>query len=214
MTKTSIIAAIALVGIIGFIVIGTMFGPHASKEEISMKIALSEQGNTPPATDGMSSEPAKVTPPTSRSWESYAKPSDAVLRAQLTPIQYTVTQEDGTEKPFANEYDANRAEGIYVDILSGEPLYSSRDKFDSGTGWPSFVKPITPGSVTLHEDRGLIFARTEIRSKYADSHLGHVFDDGPAERGGLRYCMNSAALRFVPKDQMEKQGYGDYLQYL
>lgn len=142
------------------------------------------------------------------SWKSFVKPSEEELRAKLTPLQYVVTQEEGTETPFKNEYDKNYAEGIYVDIVSGEPLYFSKDKYDSGTGWPSFVKPISSEAVSLKEDKGLFFTRTEVRSPYADSHLGHVFDDGPAERGGKRYCMNSAAMRFIAKEDMEKEGYG------
>src|SRR3989338_1314582 len=130
----------------------------------------------------------------------------------LTPIQYEVTQEEGTEKPFTNEYDSNEKEGIYVDILSGEPLYSSKDKYDSGTGWPSFVKPISPEAVTLHKDGALFWERTEVRSKYADSHLGHVFDDGPKDRGGLRYCMNSAALRFIAKEDLSASGYQEFVR--
>jgi peptide methionine sulfoxide reductase msrA/msrB len=142
------------------------------------------------------------------SWTGYVKPEDATLRTQLTPLQYTVTQEDGTEPPFNNPYDKVYDEGIYVDVVSGEPLFSSRDKYDSGTGWPSFVQPITDDAVTLHEDKRLFMTRTEVRSRYADSHLGHVFTDGPADRGGLRYCMNSAALRFIPLEAMEREGYG------
>ncbi len=145
-------------------------------------------------------------------WMSYEKPSDAELRAMLTPLEYRVTQKEGTEPSFENEYDKNQAEGIYVDRISGEPLYSSKDKYDSGTGWPSFVKPISLDVVTLREDRGFLGVRTEVRSRYADSHLGHVFDDGPSDRGGKRYCMNSAALRFIPKENMEKEGYGEYLK--
>lgn len=133
------------------------------------------------------------------------------LRTHLTPLQYKVTQENGTEKPFENEYDKNTADGIYVDIVSGEVLYSSKDKYDSGTGWPSFVKPIHPDAVVLKEDISILGKRVEVRSKYANSHLGHVFDDGPTKRGGKRYCMNSAALRFIPKDAVEKEGYGKYL---
>ncbi len=136
------------------------------------------------------------------------------LKAKLTPLQYEVTQEGGTEPPFKNEYDTNKAPGIYVDIISGEPLYSSKDKYDSGTGWPSFVKPITPDSVVLKPDNTLFTKRTEVRSRLADSHLGHVFDDGPADRGGKRYCMNSAALRFVPKEKMSEEGYGEYVKFV
>ena len=147
-------------------------------------------------------------------WMRYVRPSDAVLRERLTPLQYKVTQEEGTERPFDNEYNTNKAEGIYVDIVSGEPLFSSKDKYDSGTGWPSFVKPITEDAVVLHEDRSLFSTRVEVRSRYADSHVGHVFDDGPKDRGGKRYCMNSAAMRFVPKDKMVAEGYGEYVQTL
>jgi len=147
-------------------------------------------------------------------WSTYQKPSDEKLREILTPIQYKVTQEDGTEPPFNNEYDKETRAGIYVDTLSGEPLYSSKDKYDSGTGWPSFVRPIRSDAITLHEDRHFFTVRTEVRSRYADSHLGHVFDDGPTDRGGLRYCMNSAALRFIPKEVMESQGYKDYMNQI
>lgn len=147
-------------------------------------------------------------------WESFIKPSEAELRAKLSPLQYDVTQGEGTERAFSNEYDTNKALGIYVDIVSGEPLYSSKDKFDSGTGWPSFVKPISADAVTLRVDKGLFTTRTEVRSRYADSHLGHVFDDGPSDRGGKRYCMNSAALRFVPVEKMVEDGYGEYIKYV
>jgi methionine-R-sulfoxide reductase len=146
-----------------------------------------------------------------RAWEHFTKPSLATLHARLTPIQYSVTQQDGTETPFDNPYYNNEAAGLYVDVVSGEPLYSSKDKYDSGTGWPSFVKPIVPTAIVIKADNSLIESRTEVRSRYADSHLGHVFDDGPADRGGKRYCMNSAAMRFIPLADMVHDGYGDYV---
>jgi methionine-R-sulfoxide reductase len=121
-----------------------------------------------------------------------------------------VTQEDGTEPPFKNEYWDNKRDGIYVDIVDGTPLYASLDKYDSGTGWPSFTRPIDPNNITFKEDRKLFSTRIEVRSKYADSHLGHVFDDGPTDRGGKRYCMNSASLRFIPLEDLEKEGYGEW----
>lgn len=130
--------------------------------------------------------------------------------ARLTPMQRKVTQNDGTEPAFRNEYHDLKEAGIYVDVVSGQPLFSSLDKYDSGTGWPSFTKPIEPGVVTTKSDRMLWMVRTEVRSSGADSHLGHVFDDGPREAGGQRYCMNSAALRFVPVAELEAQGYGAY----
>lgn len=141
----------------------------------------------------------------------YTKTEDATLRKRLTPMQYEVTQKEGTEPPFQNEYNNNKREGIYVDIVSGEPLFSSLDKYDSGTGWPSFTRPLETGNIVEKEDNSPFMNRIEVRSKYADSHLGHVFTDGPKPTG-LRYCMNSTALRFIPREALEKEGYGQYLK--
>lgn len=143
--------------------------------------------------------------------KKFEKPDDETLKERLTPLQYKVTQTCGTEPAFQNEYWNNKEEGIYVDVVSGEPLFSSTHKFDSGTGWPSFTRPIDQKRVTEHIDDSLGARRTEVRSADADSHLGHVFNDAPKELGGVRYCMNSAALRFVPKARMEEEGYGEYL---
>ncbi len=157
------------------------------------------------------SSAAMNTPYTPTSWTTYVRPDDATLRAQLSELSYKVTRQDGTERAGTSPLDKNYEPGIYVDIISGEPLFSSRDKYDSGTGWPSFVRPISDEAVTLHEDRRLFSVRTEVRSRYADSHLGHVFDDGPADRGGKRYCMNGAALRFIPQAEMAAAGYAAWL---
>jgi len=140
----------------------------------------------------------------------FKKPSDADLKKTLSPLQYQVTQHEGTERPFQNEYWDNHEAGIYVDVVSGEPLFSSLDKFESGTGWPSFTKPLEPANVKTKTDRSLFMERVEVRSSHADSHLGHLFDDGP-QPTGQRYCMNSASMRFIPVAKLAEEGYGQYL---
>ncbi|MDX1926762.1 MAG: peptide-methionine (R)-S-oxide reductase MsrB [Pirellulaceae bacterium] len=144
-------------------------------------------------------------------WMTFKKPSDRELRKKLTPIQFDVTQKNGTEIAFRNPFWNNHDEGLYVDVVSGEPLFASVDKFDSGTGWPSFVRPVDPRLIVSKEDRSEMPVRTEVRSRIADSHLGHVFNDGPVERGGLRYCINSASLRFIPKPKLQAEGYAEFL---
>ncbi|PLX67445.1 MAG: methionine sulfoxide reductase [Denitrovibrio sp.] len=145
-----------------------------------------------------------------KDWRNFKKPSEDQLKEILTDLQYKVTQRDGTEKPFNNEYWDNKRAGIYVDIVSGEPLFSSTDKYKSGTGWPSFVKPLVAENISQHVDKSWFAVRNEIRSTHADSHLGHVFDDGPKDRGGLRYCMNSASMKFIPAEELEAKGYSEF----
>jgi methionine-R-sulfoxide reductase len=165
------------------------------------------RGQAPSASPAPSTS---MTTPSSTD-QSSPKPSSDDLKKKLTPEQYRVTQQCGTEPPFRNEYWDNHKAGIYVDLVSGEPLFTSLDKFDSGSGWPSFTKPIDKNNVSEKSDRAFGMERTEVRSSKGDSHLGHVFDDGPTDKGGLRYCINSASLRFIPVEKLKEEGYGQYL---
>jgi methionine-R-sulfoxide reductase len=171
-------------------------------------IAVARYGMTAPAE---TVRPALPEAAHSQQAAGYSKPTDEELRARLTPLQYEVTQQEATERAFHNEYWDNKAPGIYVDIVSGEPLFSSTDKFRSGTGWPSFTRPIEPDALVEHTDTRFFMKRTELKSRRAGSHLGHVFSDGP-QPTGLRYCINSASLRFIPKEQLAAEGYREYLK--
>ena len=186
---------------------GKVFAVVAVVTLVSLLVLQLDSAAEPPLADATKTmTTATITP-----WSgSFSKMDDAQLRAQLTPLQYEVTQKEGTERAFDNEYWNNHEQGIYVDIVSGEPLFSSTDKFNSGTGWPSFTRPISESALSTHTDTRFFMKRTELKSSMAGSHLGHLFEDGP-EPTGLRYCINSASLRFVPKDQLVEQGYGEYL---
>jgi methionine-R-sulfoxide reductase len=172
---------------------------------LALATTLSLAGTLP----AVAQAPARMTRGDHPVTETFKKPSDAELKQKLTPIQYKVTQHEGTEAPFHNEYWDNHEAGIYVDVVSGEPLFSSLDKFESGTGWPSFTRPLVAENVKTKTDRQLFMTRTEVRSAHGDSHLGHLFDDGPKPTG-LRYCMNSASMRFIPVSKLAAEGYGEY----
>src|SRR5690349_2259599 len=188
--------------------------PWLAAAAVAAMFGTATSANAQSSTARASSQPVANTGKTGARWMTdFKKPSDAELKKELTPLQYQVTQHEATERPFQNEYWNNHEAGIYVDVVSGEPLFSSLDKYESGTGWPSFTKPLEPANVKTKTDRSLLMERTEVRSTHADSHLGHVFDDGPAPTG-LRYCMNSASMRFIPVSKLAEEGYAQYLPLL
>jgi len=189
------------------------WGDRAKKLELpeSMPSDDESSANSLASASSDNGSGATKTDESENPWKDFEKPSQAKLKQELTDIQYQVTQRDGTERPYRNKYWDNKKAGIYVDLISGEPLFLSSDKYESGTGWPSFVRPLDSKFITLKKDNTLFTTRTEVRSKIGDSHLGHIFDDGPPDRGGKRWCMNSAALKYVPKKKMKAEGYGEYI---
>lgn len=195
------IKSLTTLGLLGFALTVT----HLQAEETK----LNTNTSTPEASSNTDAKPATITITTGME-KDWVRPKEEELKKKLTPLQYKVTQKDGTERPFQNDYWDNKEAGIYVDVVSGEALFSSTDKFKSGTGWPSFSKPLHSSNITQHSDKSAFMERVEVRSKHADSHLGHVFDDGPGPNG-LRYCINSASLRFIPVKDLKKEGYGAYL---
>jgi methionine-R-sulfoxide reductase len=202
---------ILLVGLLAVLGLWTLAAVTASEPADDDREHMSPSGGTDHLSPSGGTDDVSPSGGTERTERVYAKPNDEALRQELTPMQYKVTQQDGTEPPFNNEYWDNKKPGIYVDVVSGEPLFSSKQKYKSGTGWPSFWAPLEKDNIVEKVDRKLFMTRTEVRSKHGDSHLGHVFPDGPKPTG-LRYCMNSASLRFIPVDKLEEEGYGEYLK--
>lgn len=197
-----------VIALVSIVLAGALVYLSDKPESLPTEAAIPSTVNTKPLTFEQLKNIAMQEP------ENFEKPNEDELKELLSPLAYKVTQEEGTEPPFSHPYDKFYEPGIYVDVVSGIPLFSSKDKYDSGSGWPSFTKPIKAEAVVEKGDTTLRIHRTEVRSALADNHLGHVFNDGPRDKGGLRYCMNGAALRFVPKADMEKEGYGEYLQYV